>query len=1050
MSPPSQSPPAWSKRTNPSSDESVLASSKRARLDGSSAIKGATSSPSTRLASLSERFSFKPTSSQSSGSVFSRYSSLLSSQSNSAKLNGSRPLSKGTGNTQLNSESIVLDQREQQVAKNLEKMFKDVPTKMIHFAVRQKGTFENAADWLEDRDFNLPTTKPFSAVSAVRNMSNGSLSSTSNKLGHLASKREVSRPTLSIREKFSSANSSHPSKPAVHLRSSGKPPPPIELDDEDEDEDELVIYGSRRSKSSTPIEVGSSSTSGAQQKPRRRLVKGSRRGSPIDVSDDDSDNSVVELDADDDDDFEERVLTFLNTASIEDIVDISAVEGAMVKFLVDSRPFASLDDARKVAEVSQNGDSKKRPSRQKKTIGDKIVDACSSTLKGYEAVDSLIQKCEDLGKQVSQDIASWGVTILGKKGDGQLDLASVDVTTKAQDDDDDDDDEDEDEKVKPRSRTKRGDQSGTNSPKSVSSYFPDPPKSLGPGVALKDYQQVGINWLSLLYKRKLSCILADEMGLGKTCQVISFIAHLKEIGEDGPHLVVVPSSTLENWLREFQKFCPSLVVEPYYGSQSERAEIRDALSDPEADFDVIITTYNLACGSAADFSFLKHQRFNVCVYDEGHMLKNSQSDRYSKLMRLKANFRLLLTGTPLQNNLKELISLLAFILPDIFTSKKDDLSVIFKHKAKTTTSSAKESASSSLSPSPSVGEDLTRSPTPDVQKDPLLSEQRIARAKTMMTPFVLRRKKEQVLHNLPPKHHEVIYCDLTEKQQKIYDQELEESRRIMKARLSGEKNVRETGNALMRLRKVSLHHLLFRQIYNPRVIRTMSKKIMKEPQYITANQEYIYEDMEVMTDAELNNLCEKFPTIAKHKLPDDEWMQSGKIKVLQKLLPEMKSKGDRVLIFSQFTQMLDILERVLNHLDIAFLRMDGQTQVDMRQDMIDKFYNETDVTVFLLSTKAGGFGINLTCANTVIIYDLSFNPHDDKQAEDRAHRVGQTRDVNVIRLVTKNTIEENILELANTKLALDRSISGEVDGVPDDEKSAERNALMIAKQVFGN
>lgn len=158
----------------------------------------------------------------------------------------------------------------------------------------------------------------------------------------------------------------------------------------------------------------------------------------------------------------------------------------------------------------------------------------------------------------------------------------------------------------------------------------------------------------------------------------------------------------------------------------------------------------------------------------------------------------------------------------------------------------------------------------------------------------------------------------------------------------------------------------------------------------------------------------------------------------------MKANGDRILIFSQFTQMLDILERVLNYMGITFVRLDGQTPVELRQPLIDKFYEETDITVFLLSTKAGGFGINLTCANTVIIYDLSFNPHDDKQAEDRAHRVGQTQDVRVIRLITKNTIEENILQLANTKLALDRSVSDDKEA----EKADENNAQIVASQIF--
>lgn len=903
-----------------------------------------------------------------------------------------------------------MDGREQVVAQKLQRVHKDIPPKIIHYAVRHNGTFENAMEWLDKQEFDLHFKSFF-----ISPQNPGDPKPTT-------AKREVSKPTQSIREKFRTSKSSQSKLPFASE-------PVVEIEDSDEDDD-IIVSSSRRAQKSNGASHFNKTSSPATPATRRRLVKGSRHSSSTIVSEEEMEetpeNSEYEVSDDEDEDSLDKVLDFLNNASLEDISDISATDSSVVRFFINSRPFKSLEDARKVTgEVSDDkSNGKKRTSRPKKTIGDKIVDACDTTLRGYEAVDSLIQKCEKLGSQVSKDVSSWGISLLGKKTDDS------DNSEEAEEEEDDDD------HVRPRARVKTATKSSSTNSKSVD-YFPDAPSTLAPEVVLKDYQQVGINWLSLLYKRKLSCILADEMGLGKTCQVISFIAHLKEIGEPGPHLVVVPSSTLENWLREFQKFCPSLVVEPYYGNQSERAEIREALSDEDAEFDVLITTYNLACGSSADFSFLKHQKFNVCVYDEGHMLKNSQSERYSKLMRLRANFRLLLTGTPLQNNLKELVSLLAFILPEIFASRKDDLSVIFKHKAKSTTASAKES-------SPSV----TPGPDEEVSKDPLLSEQRITRAKTMMAPFVLRRKKEQVLHNLPPKLHQVIYCELSDEQQVIYDKEIEASREIMRAKLAGEKNVKETGNILMRLRKASLHHLLFREVYNNNLIRKMSKEIMKEPQYVTANQQYIYEDMEVMTDAELNNLCEQFPTVRRRKLKKEEWMKSGKIQVLQKLLPEMKAKGNRVLIFSQFTQMLNILERVLDILGITYLRMDGQTQVDMRQDMIDKFYNETDITVFLLSTKAGGFGINLTCANTVIIYDLSFNPHDDKQAEDRAHRVGQTRDVNVIRLITKNTIEENILELANTKLALDRSVSGEDDQESNSEKVADQNEKLIASQVL--
>lgn len=1116
----SSSQKSWNKRSN-STHETLInscdgSSSKRSRIDrvgskNKSSLVPSTSSP--RLASLTERFAFKPsTTSSHSSTVFSRYNSIFSSSLTKMKTSSQDDASKLSVSAKLkqSASSVQLDQREQEVVNKLRKIFERVPLKMIHYSVRQNGTFESAAAWLESQDLDLSSMISLNTTASdlnnvkdnmnnLRNISQNGNSPLSSSSFRTSAKFELSKPTRSIREKFGSShinasnrvsNESHRYLIDAHESSS-----------ENEDDSDIIIPMNGKASTEHMKDLSDSKP----VKPRRRLIKASfEKHSPAQVLDDDSDRSV-DLDTENDSDFENRVLNFLNTASLEDIADISAVDMSLVKYLVDARPFESLHAARLVIDPSIL--PQQRKNRQKKILGDKIVDSCSITLRGYEAVDSLIQRCEELGNQVSQDISNWGVDIFGRENVGKSNLPSdsgqsssssinLDISiAKANPNENNtnnnitecsnyyyyEDDEDEDDHINISTRTKRRSNvtSRKNHPnchKIPHKYFSKAPSLLSPEVKLQEYQQVGINWLSLLYERKLSCILADEMGLGKTCQVISFLAHLKEIGNEGPHLVVVPSSTLENWLREFQKFCPSFIVEPYYGSQFERAEIRDSLAHSDSPkFDVMITTYNLACSSSADFSFLKHQKFNVCVYDEGHMLKNSQSERYSKLMRLSANFRLLLTGTPLQNNLKELISLLAFILPKIFVSRKDDLSVIFKHKAKPTTASS-PSPSDLPSPSPSLSEECmnpTRSSSVDYsERNPLLSEQRITKAKTMMAPFVLRRKKEQVLQNLPRKNHMVEYCDLTDKQQIIYNQELEASKKAIKEKLSGEKNVKNVGNILMRLRKASLHHLLFRKIYNDSTISAMSKEIMKEPQYVNSIQQYIFEDMSVMTDSELNRLCEDFPTVSHHKLPKEEWFDSGKISKLKELLPKMKTQGDRVLIFSQFTQVLDILERVLDLLQISFLRLDGQTPVDMRQDTIDKYYEESDITVFLLSTKAGGFGINLTCANTVIIYDLSFNPHDDKQAEDRAHRVGQTREVNVIRLVTRNTIEENILELANTKLALDRSVSGdrndsniklldlpnqtsvydynEPEGLGNEKTSENSTELIIAKLLQGS
>lgn len=481
-----------------------------------------------------------------------------------------------------------------------------------------------------------------------------------------------------------------------------------------------------------------------------------------------------------------------------------------------------------------------------------------------------------------------------------------------------------------------------------------------------------MRWVRLedSYSLAASILTGITTGLGKTCQVVSFFAYLLSTGEKGPHLVVVPASTLENWLREFKNFCPDLVVEPYYGNQRERIEIRESLRR-HSGFHVLVTTYNLATGDANDRVFLKEQQFNVCVYDEGHMLKNSSTSRYTELMKLPAKFRLLLTGTPLQNNLQELASLLAFVLPDVFKDKKDDLATIFKHKAKTIDDTEMNSA--------------------------LLSATRIQKAKAMMTPFVLRRKKQQVLgKHLPEKTTRVEYCELTKIQKELYDSEISAAKDAIEARSAGERPTKAPSNLLMQLRKAAIHPFLFRRHFTDSIIKKMSREIMKEETYRDNDAKYIEEDMAVMNDLELHRLCNLFPkSLKKFSFKNEEWMHAGKIHVLKQLMLHFKEKGDRVLVFSQFTQVMDILEQVMSTLGIPYLRLDGSTRVEERQDMIDQFHEEEDITAFLLSTKAGGFGINLACANKVIIFDSSFNPHDDRQAADRAHRVGQKRPVEV-------------------------------------------------------
>ncbi|UYV79076.1 SMARCAD1 [Cordylochernes scorpioides] len=434
------------------------------------------------------------------------------------------------------------------------------------------------------------------------------------------------------------------------------------------------------------------------------------------------------------------------------------------------------------------------------------------------------------------------------------------------------------------------------------------PSSLNPSLHLKPYQMVGLNWLALLHEQKINGILADEMGLGKTVQAIAFLAHLRLLNK-GPHLIVVPSSTLDNWIRELETWLPTAKLLCYYGSQEQRKDIRCSFnSNNVEELDIMLTTYNIVSSSPEDRHFFKKLHFYYVVFDEGHMLKNMKSQRYQSLIRINSTHKLLLTGTPLQNNL--------------------------------------------------------------------------------------------VLQQLPTKKEEVLHVPLSDSQQQYYTE--------LVTKLSAEYNSTDQNHdshqgSLMKLRKAANHPLLFRRHYTDEAIDVMSKVILKDPNYQQCDQLAVKEDMSYMSDFQLYQLCCKSPEfLGPHRLPPDLLVDSGKMKALDDLLPHIKSRGEKVLVFSQFTMMLDILEVYMDLRDYRWLRLDGSTPVADRklmdnnlwcdrQDLIDQFSEDEEMFVFLLSTKAGGLGINLTAANNVIIHDIDFNPYNDKQAEDRCHRVGQTK-----------------------------------------------------------
>uniref|UniRef100_A0A8C5PBJ9 DNA helicase n=1 Tax=Leptobrachium leishanense TaxID=445787 RepID=A0A8C5PBJ9_9ANUR len=652
-------------------------------------------------------------------------------------------------------------------------------------------------------------------------------------------------------------------------------------------------------------------------------------------------------------------------SSGEDIME-DTYKTKIVNFLLDASldelsliPQCSLKKAQRITELRpfHSWDSLKTKLEGVNNLSVDLIWHCKTLIKEREVVLKLMIKCEEISRKLTKQ-----VTQITEAGDGGWNIET--------------------------------------------------PSILSESLELKPYQKIGLNWLALLNKHNVNGILADEMGLGKTVQAIAFLAHLYESGNTGPHLVVVPASTLDNWVREFKQWCPDLNLLIYYGSQEDRRHLRYDILNMVVEFNVIVTTYNCAISSAEDRSLFRRLKVNFAVFDEGHMLKNMSSVRYQHLMTLNAKNRLLLTGTPLQNNLLELMSLLNFVMPHMFSSSTSEIKRMFSSKAKST------------------------------DEQSTFEKERINHAKLIMKPFILRRVKSEVLKQLPPKKDHTNFSPLSLKQQQLYDELMNKLKRTMERK---EKNT-ELCNVMMQLRKMANHPLLHRQYYTVEKLKIMSNLMLKEPTHCEANPALIFEDMEVMTDFELHRLCGEFTSIYPFRLEKEALLDSGKFEELDSLLSEKKRQGDRVILFSQFTMMLDILEFFLKHHQHRYVRLDGKTQISERIHLIDEFNTNMDIFVFLLSTKAGGLGINLTSANVVIIHDIDCNPYNDKQAEDRCHRVGQTREVTVYRLIGKGTIEESMLKISQQKLRLEQDMTAADTG---DEGNIPLDMATLLKESLG-
>ncbi|OVA03206.1 SNF2-related [Macleaya cordata] len=471
------------------------------------------------------------------------------------------------------------------------------------------------------------------------------------------------------------------------------------------------------------------------------------------------------------------------------------------------------------------------------------------------------------------------------------------------------------------------------------------PKELK-GGALFEHQLEALNWLRKCWHKSKNVILADEMGLGKTVSACAFLSSLYfEFKARLPCLVLVPLSTMPNWLSEFALWAPNLNVVEYHGSAKARSIIRQYewhASDPDSSnkktasykFNVLLTTYEMVL---ADSSHLRGVPWEVLVVDEGHRLKNSGSKLFSSLNTFSFQHRVLLTGTPLQNNIGEMYNLLNFLQPASFPSLSS-----FEEKFN----------------------DLT-------------TAEKVEELKKLVAPHMLRRLKKDVMKNIPPKTERMVPVELSSIQAEYYRAMLTKNYQILR---NIGKGVAQQSmlNIVMQLRKVCNHP------------------------YLIPGTEPDSGSVEFLQDMRIK--------------------ASAKLTLLHSMLKVLKKEGHRVLIFSQMTKLLDILDDYLNveFGPKTYERVDGSVSVADRQAAIARFNQDKSRFVFLLSTRSCGLGINLATADTVIIYDSDFNPHADIQAMNRAHRIGQSNRLLVYRLVVRASVEERILQLAKKKLMLDQ------------------------------
>ncbi|XP_032738509.1 chromodomain-helicase-DNA-binding protein 7 isoform X4 [Lontra canadensis] len=491
---------------------------------------------------------------------------------------------------------------------------------------------------------------------------------------------------------------------------------------------------------------------------------------------------------------------------------------------------------------------------------------------------------------------------------------------------------------------------------------------------LREYQLEGVNWLLFNWYNMRNCILADEMGLGKTIQSITFLYEIYLKGIHGPFLVIAPLSTIPNWEREFRTWTELNVV-VYHGSQASRRTIQlyeMYFKDPQGrvikgsyKFHAIITTFEMIL---TDCPELRNIPWRCVVIDEAHRLKNRNCKLLEGLKMMDLEHKVLLTGTPLQNTVEELFSLLHFLEPSRFPSETTFMQ----------------------------------------EFGDLKTEEQVQKLQAILKPMMLRRLKEDVEKNLAPKEETIIEVELTNIQKKYYRAILEKNFTFL-SKGGGQANVPNLLNTMMELRKCCNH---------PYLINGAEEKILEEFKE-THNPDSPDFQLQAMIQA------------------------AGKLVLIDKLLPKLKAGGHRVLIFSQMVRCLDILEDYLIQRRYPYERIDGRVRGNLRQAAIDRFSKpDSDRFVFLLCTRAGGLGINLTAADTCIIFDSDWNPQNDLQAQARCHRIGQSKSVKIYRLITRNSYEREMFDKASLKLGLDKAVLQSMSG----RESAANGVQQLSKK----